>query len=136
MDQIGSESLIDLNRALDDLGAIDAYKVQLVELRYFLGCTAEETAALTRFMHENFRVDSGGTRLRRCCGWQHESHSAVSCRDHWFVGVGWRGGFRAQGFPKRPHIPKIMLGRLIQCYPVEAPSVWATCRRWIETGTT
>jgi RNA polymerase sigma factor (TIGR02999 family) len=44
--RIGSESLIDLNRALDDLNAIDPYKVQLVELRYFLGCTAEETAAL------------------------------------------------------------------------------------------
>jgi RNA polymerase sigma factor (TIGR02999 family) len=43
---IGSESLIDLNRALDELGAIDPYKVQLVELRYFLGCTAEETAAI------------------------------------------------------------------------------------------
>lgn len=44
--KIGSESLIDLNRALDDLNAIDPYKVHLVELRYFLGCTAEETAAL------------------------------------------------------------------------------------------
>jgi RNA polymerase sigma factor (TIGR02999 family) len=44
--KIGSESLIDLNRALDDLNAIDPYKVQLVELRYYLGCTAEETAAL------------------------------------------------------------------------------------------
>jgi RNA polymerase sigma factor (TIGR02999 family) len=44
--KIGSESLIDLNRALDDLSVIDPYKVQLVELRYFLGCTAEETATL------------------------------------------------------------------------------------------
>ncbi len=44
--KIGSESLIDLNRALDELSAIDPYKVQLVELRYFLGCTAEETAAI------------------------------------------------------------------------------------------
>jgi DNA-directed RNA polymerase specialized sigma24 family protein len=44
--KIGSESLIDLNRALDELNAIDPYKVQLVELRYFLGCTAEETADL------------------------------------------------------------------------------------------
>ncbi len=44
--KVGSESLIDLNRALDDLSAIDPYKVQLVELRYFLGCTAEETATL------------------------------------------------------------------------------------------
>jgi len=44
--KLGSESLIDLNRALDELSAIDSYKVHLVELRYFLGCTAEETAAL------------------------------------------------------------------------------------------
>lgn len=43
---IDSPELLDLNRALDELGALDAYKVQLVELRYFLGCTAEETASL------------------------------------------------------------------------------------------
>lgn len=43
---IGSAELLDLNRALDELGALDAYKAQLVELRYFLGCTAEETASL------------------------------------------------------------------------------------------
>ncbi len=43
---IGSETLIDLNSALDELNSIDAHKVQLVELRYFLGCTSEETAAI------------------------------------------------------------------------------------------
>lgn len=43
---IDSAELLDLNRALEELGALDAGKVQLVELRYFLGCTAEETAAL------------------------------------------------------------------------------------------
>ena len=43
---IDSAELLDLNRALEALGALDAEKVQLVELRYFLGCTAEETAAL------------------------------------------------------------------------------------------
>ena len=43
---IGSPELLDLNRALEELGALDAQKVQLVELRYFLGCTAEETASL------------------------------------------------------------------------------------------
>jgi RNA polymerase sigma factor (TIGR02999 family) len=43
---IGSHELIDLNRALDSLGEIDPSKAQMVELRYFLGCTAEETAAL------------------------------------------------------------------------------------------
>ena len=44
--KIGSESMIDLNRALDELEAIDPQKVQLVELRFFLGCTAEETAEI------------------------------------------------------------------------------------------
>lgn len=43
---IGSSELLDINRALDELGQLDSYKVQLVELRYFLGCTAEETASL------------------------------------------------------------------------------------------
>ena len=43
---IGSPELLDLNHALEELNVLDAYKVQLVELRYFLGCTAEETAAL------------------------------------------------------------------------------------------
>jgi RNA polymerase sigma factor (TIGR02999 family) len=43
---VGSSELLELNRALDELNAIDAHKVQLVELRYFLGCTSEETAAL------------------------------------------------------------------------------------------
>jgi len=43
---IDSPELLDLNRALDKLAELDPYKVELVELRYFLGCTAEETAAL------------------------------------------------------------------------------------------
>lgn len=44
--ELGSPELLDLNNALDELGALDAGKVQLVELRYFLGCTAEEAADL------------------------------------------------------------------------------------------
>jgi RNA polymerase sigma factor (TIGR02999 family) len=43
---VGSAELLDLNRALDELEALDPCKVRLVELRYFLGCTAEETAEL------------------------------------------------------------------------------------------
>jgi RNA polymerase sigma factor (TIGR02999 family) len=43
---IGSPELLDLNVALDELSELDVRKVQLVELRYFLGCTAEETAAI------------------------------------------------------------------------------------------
>ena len=44
---IDSPELLDLARALDELGDSDASKVELVELRYFLGCTVEETADLT-----------------------------------------------------------------------------------------
>jgi RNA polymerase sigma factor (TIGR02999 family) len=43
---IGSPELIELDRALDALGQIDPTKVQLIELRYFLGYTSEETAGL------------------------------------------------------------------------------------------
>jgi RNA polymerase sigma factor (TIGR02999 family) len=42
--EIGDESMLDLNAALDELKDLDPTKVQLVELRYFLGCTVEETA--------------------------------------------------------------------------------------------
>jgi RNA polymerase sigma factor (TIGR02999 family) len=45
---VGSPELLDLNRALEELAKIDPDKVQLVELRFFLGCTAEETAALMK----------------------------------------------------------------------------------------
>lgn len=43
---IDGPEMLDLNRALDELAVLDAEKVQLVELRYFLGCTAEETASV------------------------------------------------------------------------------------------
>jgi RNA polymerase sigma factor (TIGR02999 family) len=43
---IDSPELLDLDHALDELGDSDAFKVELVELRYFLGCTVEETADL------------------------------------------------------------------------------------------
>ena len=41
----GTDTL-DLNRALDELELVDPRKVRLVELRYFLGCTLPESAAL------------------------------------------------------------------------------------------
>jgi RNA polymerase sigma factor (TIGR02999 family) len=40
------EETLDLSRALDELEATDAPKARAMELRYFLGCTVEETAAL------------------------------------------------------------------------------------------
>ena len=42
--EIGNESMLDLNTALEELKELDPPKVQLVELRYFLGCTIEEAA--------------------------------------------------------------------------------------------
>ncbi len=36
--------MLDLNTALEELKELDPPKVQLVELRYFLGCTIEEAA--------------------------------------------------------------------------------------------
>jgi len=44
--EIGSPELLDLNQAMDELNALDPIKVQMVELRFFLGCTADEIAAL------------------------------------------------------------------------------------------
>jgi RNA polymerase sigma factor (TIGR02999 family) len=44
--EIDSPELLDLDRALNQLQGLDPVKVQLVELRYFLGCTAEETATV------------------------------------------------------------------------------------------
>jgi DNA-directed RNA polymerase specialized sigma24 family protein len=38
--------MIDVNRALDDLERVDARKVRLAELRFFLGCTVTESAEL------------------------------------------------------------------------------------------
>ena len=46
--EVGSDDLLELDRALHELNAIHPSKVRLVELRYFLGCTAEETATLVQ----------------------------------------------------------------------------------------
>ena len=43
---INHDEILDLNTALDELADFDRKKVRVVELRYFLGCTAEETAEL------------------------------------------------------------------------------------------
>ena len=41
---VNSEEILDLNLALEELAEFDTRKVRVVELRYFLGCTAEEAA--------------------------------------------------------------------------------------------
>jgi RNA polymerase sigma factor (TIGR02999 family) len=43
---VNGDDVIDVNRALDELEAVDPRKVRLVELRYFLGCTVPEAAEL------------------------------------------------------------------------------------------
>jgi RNA polymerase sigma factor (TIGR02999 family) len=43
---LNSADVMDLNRALDELDSLDPRKARLVELRYFLGCTLPESAAL------------------------------------------------------------------------------------------
>jgi RNA polymerase sigma factor (TIGR02999 family) len=40
------EQSLDLSTALEEFEALDATKTRALELRYFLGCTVEETAAL------------------------------------------------------------------------------------------
>ena len=41
-----SEEMLALNTAIDELEAVDERKVRVIELRFFLGCTNEETAEL------------------------------------------------------------------------------------------
>lgn len=45
---LGSENAesLDLSQALNDLAGFDPVKTRMVELRYFLGCTVEETAEI------------------------------------------------------------------------------------------
>ena len=42
------EDVLVLIQALDELAAVDPGKVRLIELRYFLGCTADEAADTPR----------------------------------------------------------------------------------------
>jgi RNA polymerase sigma factor (TIGR02999 family) len=43
---VRSGEMLDLDTALDDLGQLDETAVRMLELRYFLGTTSEETAEL------------------------------------------------------------------------------------------
>jgi RNA polymerase sigma factor (TIGR02999 family) len=66
------ESNIDLSRALDELGELSPLKAQAVELRYFLGCTVEETAELLKVSPSTIDRD-----VRFSLAWLHERlHSA------------------------------------------------------------
>lgn len=43
---VAHDEILTLNTALDELAQVDATKVRLIELRYFLGCTAQEVATV------------------------------------------------------------------------------------------
>jgi RNA polymerase sigma factor (TIGR02999 family) len=61
---VDSPEIVELGEALDELATVDADKVRLVELRYFLGCTAEETAAVLNVSKSTVDRD-----LRFARGW-------------------------------------------------------------------
>ena len=44
--EVGSSDILELNIALDEFEKIDPARLKVVELRYFLGCTVEETSDL------------------------------------------------------------------------------------------
>ena len=44
--EIGSPDVLELNIALDEFEKLDPARLQVVELRYFLGCTVDETSEL------------------------------------------------------------------------------------------
>jgi RNA polymerase sigma factor (TIGR02999 family) len=60
------EQSLDLSAALEELESLDAAKTRALELRYFLGCTVEETAALLGLSEST--VDRG---VRFSLAWLH-----------------------------------------------------------------
>jgi RNA polymerase sigma factor (TIGR02999 family) len=44
--EVGSPDILELNMALDEFEKIDPERLQVIELRYFLGCTIEEVSGL------------------------------------------------------------------------------------------
>lgn len=54
-----SEEMLALDAALDELEALDERKVRVLELRFFLGCTSQETAELLEISHATVERDLG-----------------------------------------------------------------------------
>jgi len=54
---LNSADVIDLNRALDEMEAIDPRKVRLAELHFILGCTVSESAGLLGISHSTAERD-------------------------------------------------------------------------------
>ncbi|MEM8930002.1 MAG: ECF-type sigma factor, partial [Acidobacteriota bacterium] len=57
------EQLLDLDAALDDLARLDARQARLVELRYFLGLSVEETAAVLSISDRTVKREWRSARL-------------------------------------------------------------------------
>ena len=53
----GTEQLLALNQALEQLGSLNQRQAQVVELRFFAGLTAEETAAMLGISPETVKLD-------------------------------------------------------------------------------
>ena len=58
------EDVFDLDRALSRLEEIDSRKARIVELRVYLGCTAEETAGILNLSKSTVDRD-----MRLACAW-------------------------------------------------------------------
>jgi RNA polymerase sigma factor (TIGR02999 family) len=58
------EDVFDLDRALSRLEEIDARKARILELRVYLGCTAEETAGILNLAKSTVDRD-----MRLACAW-------------------------------------------------------------------
>jgi RNA polymerase sigma factor (sigma-70 family) len=59
--------MLDLDRVFEELNALDARKCRIVELRFFLGFSAEETADLL-----NISKATVDRELKFVRGWMHE----------------------------------------------------------------
>jgi RNA polymerase sigma factor (TIGR02999 family) len=72
-----SADLLDIDRALEELQKIDPRKSRMVELRFFLGSTSEETAALL-----NTSKATVDRELKFARGWLYERlHASAAQRD-------------------------------------------------------
>ncbi len=70
--EVSAEEALDLDNALNALDALDPRKCRMVEMRFLLGFTAEETAQLMQLSKASVDRD-----LRFVRGWlQHRLHPA------------------------------------------------------------
>lgn len=76
---INHDEIIDLNGAVEELAAFDPRKARVIELRYFLGCTAEETGEILGISKATVDRESDVARawlFRRLKGAPPDSHSS------------------------------------------------------------